>query len=237
MHFILHRISTLSNPLPFRHLHYFVALQFKTIVSGAARINLARRTLYTPAPFQHERKLLRRDNLSSDYHLIYRIQKCNFYISCTCVAYVCFALAVYFLCKMFTRRELIHVQSSEKLMREIGTSAFYFQEEELICLSVFSIFVPFFLYIFTKRIPLRIYFNGEKYVAVFMNSFCPLLKTNYTFTGGRRNKSSFTVFGTSSFIIGRRRARLFTDNFRRPVDLHLMINEFFDEPEIRSDIK
>lgn len=174
--------------------------------------------------FQNTEKKLNSDGLSSDYELVYQTRSPYFW-KVTSIFIFCFIFLVPLtLLYMYFRDWYYLEDSSETIMELVNSSSNNLSKEDLILFFIISLLLILSLYSHVNKCVIRIYCNGEKYVAMLPNPIFPLILKKYSFTTTRKcNKNMFRNY--SLYYLGNKKCRIFIDNFRRPVDMFHMTGE------------
>lgn len=186
--------------------------------------------------FSSEKKFLRKDKLTPDFELIYRLQTQKWWVFASCGSYFMAIISPFILSYpyLFQSRRYYKPVDTEDLMEHTYTNIFAPNRKESVAFSFMAVAFNAFIFILARRYALRIYFNGEKYVAVYTNGFLPLLTKNHYFERGRRTKSLLFFLPDSNYRLGNRNARLVITNFRRPIDFEKMLVTPYYEEENES---
>lgn len=199
-----------------------IVLKHKQIIIPGTKIFYS--TEHTASKFVTPKKLLGKDNISLSYELIYRIKSVNFWTISHCFLYFCLLCSsvLTFFSFYRTKKPIYEEYDNKFLSNEL--TLFFLPEIENEIYIIFGFIFNIALYMLVCRLPLRIYFNGTNYIAVYLNAFCPFLRKNCKFTTTTKCTQIIFTFG-SVFKLGNQRSRLFLENFRTPHDFYRMTGE------------
>lgn len=174
--------------------------------------------------FQNTEKKLKMDRLSSDYELIYQLRS-SYFLQVTSTFIICLIfLGPLVLLYMYYRDWYYLEYNSETIMELVNTSAHNLSKGDTILMFMVYVLLISLLYSHVNKYVIRIYRNGEKYVAILPNPIFPLIQKKYSFTTTCKcNKNLLRNYNL--YYLGNKKCRLFIDNFRRPVDMLHMIGE------------
>lgn len=184
--------------------------------------------------FTNEKKLLKRDKLTPDYQLIYRLHRRKWWIFIACGAYILLIGSPLILVYPFVTesRRYYKPVDKEQLLENFMTNVFATDVRETIAYSVFVVLFNALIYWIIRRYVLRIYFNGEKYVAVYINGYWPMKTKNHYYERARRTRNLMFFLPDSNYRLGNRNARLFINSFRRPVDFeNMLVTPYYPKEE------
>lgn len=176
--------------------------------------------------FKNESKLRKIDRVPHDFVLIYRVKN-ELYLKFFCT----FGYTMFFVASLFGIRSCFPVNdysdtdvSSAEIMEGNGTDMLLISDFDYQILILVLLVMSIVFCVFTKRFPLRIYHGRKTYLAVFMNSYFPLIHTIYPFPSAKLYQWP-AFFSKTLYVLGRRRARLLSGDFRRPIDKFKMTGE------------
>lgn len=221
---------------------------------GCARIFIFRRgsnklLFYSPKPpiiysrsfgrdsysyaFGAEKTLLKKDKLTQDYELIHRLPNRRRWLALTLFIYCLFVGTPVIISYLFLTRNKTPFKpvDVEKLLAQSTSNPFAMNLNESIVYGCLLITLNIALYVFILRYVLRIYSNGNQYVAIYMNPFFPLLTKAHSFKSARQTRTLLT-FNLQHLAVrlGNKRARIFPEHFRRPSELsNLLECEYYEE--------
>lgn len=181
-------------------------------------------------------KILRKiDGVSNDFTLIYKMSKTDerFFKYFNALNYVLLISTPFLIWLSYFKEYDIYADDgtmdSISMMEQAGNDPFIVKDSEFPYAVLAFYMLCVYLLFFTKRFPLRIYYNGEKYVAIFMSNYSPFRNTAHSFTSATKYKWGPDFGSKSLFLLGYRRARLLPENFRSRDDSFKMTGQYLDE--------
>lgn len=185
-----------------------------------------KRTFHLPsAVYERETKLMKKDKVSLESELIYRLGQPKLFVAflgVTNASIVLLPIVGFFI---YCERNGLINHTSQEIMNLTGTSLMYLSEKECYISVLVGVVFASLLNNYCSLFPVRIYsdLRSTKYTAVFMNSFFPWRTKNYEFINTKK--------GYRSTILDGKRAILCAECFRRPTDYIKLSGQYPIEEE------
>lgn len=227
MHYLIRCVGISESVSQGFHKLLFVSSKSKTVYTQPVG-----RTCHSFA-FTNEKKFSRKDRVPPDYQLIYQLERRKTWTFAALAAYAMILISPVLIYPYISpRRRYYKPVDMEGILENAYTTVYHPKPNETEAFTCGAIVFNLLVYIFIRKYPLRIYFNGEKYIAIYPNVFFPLVTKKHYFEKARRTKSLLVFLPDSNYRLGNRNGRLLIPNFRRPIDFEkMLVTPYYEEEE------